>query len=129
MGEEAVGRDVLVDLGLVALRLFLGAADDEGQSLEELQVTCLPACGDDGLTCLGDALAGDLGIRSEDELRFRVARGTLFDVLGAESNYFGIAARYIQTLTELDTARYILLARTGKLLTAIDVKPATLHSQ
>lgn len=61
--------------------------------------------------------------------RFRVARGTLFDVLGAESNYFGVAARYIQTLTELDTARYILLARTGKLLTALDIKPAALHSQ
>jgi adhesin transport system outer membrane protein len=61
--------------------------------------------------------------------RFRVARGTLFDVMGAESNYFGVAARYIQTLTELDTARYILLARTGKLLTALEIKPAALNSQ
>lgn len=58
--------------------------------------------------------------------RFRVARGTLFDVLGAESNYFGIAARYIQTLTELDTARYVLLARTGRLLGALDIEPAAL---
>lgn len=58
--------------------------------------------------------------------RFRVARGTLFDVLGAESNYFGVAARYVQTVTELDTARYVLLARTGKLLEALDIKPAEL---
>lgn len=61
--------------------------------------------------------------------RFRVARGTLIDVLGAESNYFGVAARYIQTLTELDTARYILLARTGKLLGALDIKPAALDQR
>ena len=55
--------------------------------------------------------------------RFRVARGTLFDLLGAESNYFGVAARYIETVTELDTARYALLARTGKLLGALSIDP------
>lgn len=66
--------------------------------------------------------------RSRDVLaeRFRVSRGTLFDLIGAEANYFGVAARYVQTVTELDTARYILLARTGRLLGAVGVDPARL---
>lgn len=58
--------------------------------------------------------------------RFRVARGTLFDLLGAEANYFGVAARYVQTVTELDTARYVLLARTGNLLDALAIEPSQL---
>ncbi len=63
--------------------------------------------------------------RSRDVLaeRFRVSRGTLFDVIAAESNFFSVAARYIQTVTELDTARYVLLARTGKLLSALAIDP------
>lgn len=66
--------------------------------------------------------------RSRDVLaeRFRVARGTLFDLLTAESNYFGVATRYIQTVIELDSARYALLARTGRLLPALGIEPATL---
>ena len=58
--------------------------------------------------------------------RFRVSRGTLFDVLTAESNYFGVAARYVQSVIELDTARYTLLARTGKLLEVLAIPPAAL---
>lgn len=67
--------------------------------------------------------------RSRDVLaeRFRVSRGTLFDLLIAQNNYFGIAARYIQTVIELDTARYALLARTGRLLPALDIQPAALE--
>lgn len=57
--------------------------------------------------------------------RFRVARGTLFDVLGAETNYFNVATRYIETVTELDIARYTLLARTGRLLDTFGIAPAT----
>ena len=66
--------------------------------------------------------------RSRDVLaeRFRVARGTLFDLLGAEANYFGVAARYLQTVTELDTARYVLLAKTGKLLDVLHLDPRAL---
>lgn len=66
--------------------------------------------------------------RSRDVLaeRFRVARGTLFDLLTAENNYFGVAARYIQTVIELDSARYALLARTGRLLPELGIDPATL---
>lgn len=58
--------------------------------------------------------------------RFRVSRGTLVDVVNAESNYFAVAARYVQTVIELDSARYALLARTGRLLPALDIAPATL---
>ncbi|WP_245844004.1 TolC family protein [Sphingomonas spermidinifaciens] len=57
--------------------------------------------------------------------RFRVARGTLFDVLSAETNYFNVATRYIETVTELDIARYTLLARTGRLLETFGIAPAT----
>ncbi len=61
--------------------------------------------------------------------RFRVSRGTLFDLLAAENNYFNVASRYIQTVIELDSARYALLARTGRLLPALGIAPATLDSR
>ena len=69
--------------------------------------------------------------RSRDVLaeRFRVARGTLFELLNAENIYFGVASRYIQTVIELDSARYALLARTGRLLPALGIDPATLDPQ
>ena len=69
--------------------------------------------------------------RSRDVLaeRFRVSRGTLFDLLAADSNYFGVAARFVQTMIELDTARYALLARTGRLLPTLDIQPATLENR
>jgi adhesin transport system outer membrane protein len=69
--------------------------------------------------------------RSRDVLaeRFRVSRGTLFDLLAAENNYFSVAARYVQTVIELDTARYALLARTGRLLPSLDIKSAALEPQ
>ncbi len=67
--------------------------------------------------------------RSRDLLaeRFRVSRGTLFDLLAANSNYFGVATRFVQTMIELDIARYSLLARTGRLLPVLDIKSATLE--
>jgi len=63
--------------------------------------------------------------RSRDVLaeRFRVSRGTVFDLLGGENNYFGVAVRYLQTVIELDTARYALLARTGRLLPVFGISP------
>lgn len=63
--------------------------------------------------------------RTRDVLaeRFRVARGTLFDVLQAEDAYFSVAGSYIQALTERDAARYVLLARTGRLLEALGIEP------
>ena len=56
--------------------------------------------------------------------RFRAARGSLFDLVAAEDAYFDAAASYVQALTELDAARYILLSRTGRLLAALSIEPA-----
>lgn len=61
--------------------------------------------------------------------RFRVARGTLFDLLESESGYFGVAAAYIRAITELDAARYVLLSRTGQLLTTLDIAPPALEDK
>ena len=55
--------------------------------------------------------------------RFRVARGSLFDLLAAEQSFFETATGYLQAITDLDTARYILLARTGGLADALGIKP------
>lgn len=67
--------------------------------------------------------------RSRDVIveRFRVARGSLFDVVAAEDTYFQAAAAYIEAISELDAARYVLLSRTGRLLEAlaIDGTPET----
>lgn len=67
--------------------------------------------------------------RSRDVIveRFRVARGTLFDVVAAEDAYFEAATSYIQALTELDAARYILLSRTGRLLEVLAIEPDRLR--
>jgi outer membrane protein, adhesin transport system len=64
--------------------------------------------------------------RSRDVLlaRFKVSRGTLFDVLAAEDNLFQSAAAYIRTLTQLDTARYVLLSKTGQLLPVLAISSA-----
>ena len=69
--------------------------------------------------------------RSRDVIveRFRVARGTLFDVVAAEDAYFESATAYIQSLTELDAARYILLSRTGRLLDVLDIQPDQLRGE
>lgn len=53
--------------------------------------------------------------------RFRVARGSIFDVLTVEEELFQSAASYLQGLSELDTTRYVLLARTGRLLDCLQV--------
>jgi adhesin transport system outer membrane protein len=56
-----------------------------------------------------------------------VARGTLFDLLEAESGYFNVAASYIRAITELDAARYVLLSRTGRLLETLNIEPPALE--
>jgi adhesin transport system outer membrane protein len=61
--------------------------------------------------------------------RFRVARGTLFDLLESESSYFQVAASYIRGVTELDAARYVLLSRTGRLLQTLNIEPPALENQ
>jgi adhesin transport system outer membrane protein len=56
--------------------------------------------------------------------RFRLARGTLFDVLAAEDAAFGTAAAYIEALGDRDAGRYALLSRTGRLLSSLDIEQA-----
>lgn len=53
--------------------------------------------------------------------RFRVARGSVFDVLNSEEELFQAAVGYLQGLSELDTNRYVLLARTGGLLNCLQI--------
>lgn len=69
--------------------------------------------------------------RSRDVIaeRFRVARGTLFDVVAAEDSYFESATAYIQALSELDAARYVLLSRMGRLLDILEVDPDRLRGE
>lgn len=56
--------------------------------------------------------------------RFRVARGSVFDVLNSEEELFQAAVSYLQGLSELDTNRYVLLARTGGLLNCLQIDVA-----
>lgn len=56
--------------------------------------------------------------------RFRVSRGTLFDLLAAQQSFFETATSYLQAITDLDTARYILLARTGGLSEGLGLETA-----
>ena len=69
--------------------------------------------------------------RSRDVIaeRFRAARGSLFDVVAAEDAYFEAASAYIQALTELDAARYVLLSRTGRLLEALAIDADRLRGE
>ncbi|MEO1144584.1 MAG: TolC family protein [Cyanobacteria bacterium J06638_22] len=60
--------------------------------------------------------------------RFRFVRGTLIDVLNAEDNFFVTAALYVQTVTELDVARYILILRTGDLLNTLGLSRSSQSS-
>jgi len=69
--------------------------------------------------------------RSRDVIaeRFRAARGTLFDVVAAEDSYFSSATAYIQALTELDAARYVLLSRMGRLLDSLQIDADRLRGE
>jgi adhesin transport system outer membrane protein len=65
--------------------------------------------------------------RSRDAIaeRFQAARATLFDVVQAEDVMFDAATTYVQALTELDAARYVLLSRTGGLLEQLGIGTAS----
>lgn len=55
--------------------------------------------------------------------RFRAASGTLTDALAANDAYFDAAVAYVEAMSELDAARYVLLSTTGGLLQALDIAP------
>ena len=50
-------------------------------------------------------------------------------MVAAEDTYFESATSYIQALTELDAARYVLLSRTGRLLEALEIDPDRLRGE
>jgi outer membrane protein, adhesin transport system len=54
-------------------------------------------------------------------IRFRVYRGSLFDVLDAEDRLFSAASGYIRALSDYDAASFILLSRTGQLMESLDL--------
>lgn len=61
--------------------------------------------------------------RDAEIARFRIARGTMFDVLLAEERYFNSAVNYLRSTSELDAARYVLLTRVGRLLPELGIIP------
>lgn len=61
--------------------------------------------------------------RDAELARFRIARGTMFDVLASEDRYFASAASYLRSTAELDAARYVLLARVGILISELGIEP------
>jgi adhesin transport system outer membrane protein len=68
------------------------------------------------------------GRQSRDVIleRFRYSRGSLFEVISAEDTFFSAANSYLRTVNEYDIAHYLLLARTGRLLSSLDIDPGTL---
>ncbi len=57
--------------------------------------------------------------------QFRVARGSLLEMLRAEVDLEDAAAAYARGLAERDLARYTLLARTGRLLDQLGIDVST----
>ncbi|WP_426170188.1 TolC family protein [Sandarakinorhabdus sp. DWP1-3-1] len=53
--------------------------------------------------------------------QYRVARGTLIELLRAEQAYATAAVNYVEGVVALDVARYTLLVRTGEMLPAAGV--------
>jgi adhesin transport system outer membrane protein len=98
--EEAVRQAVIAWTDLNALRDQLDAASD----------------------------AYFAGRQSRDVIleRFRYSRGSLFEVISAEDTFFSAANSYLRTVNEYDIAHYLLLARTGRLLSSLDIDPGTL---
>lgn len=57
--------------------------------------------------------------------QFRVARGSLLELLRAESDLHDAATAYLRGVAEWDVARYTLLARTGALLPRLGIEVTT----
>ena len=77
------------------------------------------------LQSLKEAYIASRTTRDAISQRFRYSRGSLLDVLAANDTYFAAAAAYVDGLTQRDAAYYVLLARTGRLLGALDIRPTT----
>lgn len=76
---------------------------------------------DERRTVLERALRANEEARAIYLEQFRVARGTLLDVLESEDDYFNAAASYLRGSVEAEMARFRLLAQTGELLDKLDI--------
>jgi adhesin transport system outer membrane protein len=105
----------------------------ERARLEALRDAKIALADVEALQRSADALRDDyFGARqARDALfeRFRYSRGTLLDVLQAQTNYFNVAVRFVSAVSELDIARYALLAKTGQLLDALEIEKTELDRQ
>ncbi len=75
-----------------------------------------------GLDALAAAYTANRRVRDAYAEQFRVARGTLIELLRAEQDFQAAAAALVRGSLDLDIARYVLLARTGELLPAAGVR-------
>lgn len=103
-------------------------ARDQAERDAEIALADVAALSDQ-LEALDNAYRASRQSRDVIVARFRASRGTLFDVLAAEETYFDSAASYIEGLTQLDAARYVLLSRTGNLLAQLRIEPGRLGSE
>lgn len=67
------------------------------------------------------AYIATLQTRDATMQRFAASRGTLFDVINASDTFYSAAVGYVQALAQRDAARYVVLARTGELLEALEI--------
>lgn len=79
---------------------------------------------DDMLSAYQDDYIASRITRDAVTERFRVSRGTLYDVLEAEDRLFSTAASFIRAMSERDAASYVALARSGDLLRVLNIAPA-----
>ena len=73
---------------------------------------------------LADAYRANRRNRDITAEQFRLSRGSLIELLRAESDYFAAARALVLGRIEQDLAGYTLLARTGGLLTHFAIPPA-----
>jgi outer membrane protein, adhesin transport system len=64
-------------------------------------------------------------LRDAESERFKRTRGSLFDVLAAQERTFVAGSLYLQSMIELDTSHYVLLARSGQLLSLLGINAAS----
>lgn len=78
---------------------------------------------DGSVSALADAYRANRRSRDTMAEQVRLSRGSLYDLLRAEQEYFAAAQGLLQGSVERDIARYRLLARTGELLPLFAIDP------
>lgn len=102
--------------GYASDRVIAESERDAASALADSQIL------DRSLASLEDAYRANRRARDVTVEQYRVSRGSLLDVLRVEQDYVASASAYLQGAVERDLARYVLLARTGEILSLFDVK-------